>query len=192
MKKTIKEYMQESPLFEGIIEAEENDGSELIMEDLAKELDDKKFAKFAKMPTDVPSLRAACAKHKGFADLKSRAAAVGMKITSGFIRYCRYVDKKGKTVKNVLEDVVLNFDCPGGSTSVTDWQIYFRHDFYGDRTSTKNANKLELNARIHPNMTTKELIKAKEEVDALVDFVVWFNSQRIGHILPVFTEEKPL
>lgn len=190
MKKSIKEYMRESSLFEGIMNNGCSESSEMIMEDLAKELDDKKFAKFAKMPTDVLSLRAACAKHKGFADLKSRAAAVGMKVTSGFIRYCKYVDKNGKTAKNVLEDVVLNFDCPGGSTSVTDWQIYFRHDFYGDRTSTKNANKLELNARIHPNMTTKELIKAKEEVNALVDFVVWFNSQRIGHILPVFTEEK--
>ena len=192
MKKSIKEYMRESSLFEGIMDNGCSERSEMITEDLAKELDDKKFAKFAKMPTDVLALRAACAKHKGFADLKSRAAAVGMKVTSGFIRYCKYVDKNGKTVKNVLEDVVLNFDCPGGSTSVTDWQVYFRHDFYGDRTSTKNANKLELNARIHPNMTTKELIKAKEEVDALVDFVVWFNSQRIGHILPVFTEEKSL
>lgn len=190
--KSIKEYMRKSSLFEGIMDNGCSESSEMIMEDLAKELDDKKFAKFAKMPTDVLALRAACAKHKGFADLKSRAAAVGMKVTSGFIRYCKYVDNKGKTVKNVLEDVVLNFDCPGGSTSVTDWQVYFRHDFYGDRTSTKNANKLELNARIHPNMTTKELIKAKEEVDALVDFVVWFNSQRIGHILPVFTEEKSL
>jgi len=192
MKKSIKEYMRESSLFEGIMDNGCSERSEMITEDLAKELDDKKFAKFAKMPTDVLALRAACAKHKGFADLKSRAAAVGMKVTSGFIRYCKYVDKNGKTVKNVLEDVVLNFDCPGGSTSVTDWQVYFRHDFYGDRTSTKNANKLELNARIHPNMTTKELIKAKEEVNALVDFVVWFNSQRIGHILPVFTEERSL
>ena len=69
MTKTIKEYMQESSLFEGIIETEDNSGSEMIMEDLAKELDDKKFAKFAKMPTDVLALRAACAKHKGFADL---------------------------------------------------------------------------------------------------------------------------
>ena len=107
MKKSIKEYMRESSLFEGIMDNGCSERSEMIMEDLAKELDDKKFAKFAKMPTDVLALRAACAKHKGFADLKSRAAAVGMKVTSGFIRYCKYVDKNGKTAKNVLEDVVL-------------------------------------------------------------------------------------
>ena len=41
-------------------------------------------------------------------------------------------------------------------------------------------------------MDDKELKEARKEIDVLVDFVLWFNGQKIEKLLPVFGETRSL
>lgn len=161
----------------------------LISEALDDKLDEKTFAKLASMPASVAELRSACATHSGFKTLQKKAAAASFEISSGFIRYIKMVDKKGKTLAIGLDDVILNYDAQT-SKGLTDWEIRFQSDHYGCRTDPAKSNKMHLNARIHMNMDDKELLTAKKEIGALVDFVVWFNAQKIEKMLPVFGETR--
>lgn len=189
MKKSVKEYMQDSPLFDGIIAKEEED-SGLMMESLEAEINEKKFEKMEPMPQNVAELHAICSRHKGFCDLQKRAAAAGIIVNSGFIQYRKYVAPKDVNFsKIVLERVVLNLTNP--DSSVTGFKVYFKSDDYGNKTSDK-ANKLQMDASIYTKMDSSQLLKAKEEIDALIKFVVWFNSQKIEKLLPLVGEVKEL
>lgn len=175
--KTIKEYAQAKA------------GSSMLMEALEDKLDEKKFSKLAPMPKNANELRSSCASHAGFKTLQKKASAAGFDVSSGFIRYMKMVDKDGKTVSIGLDNIVLNYDAQN-SKGLTNWEISFQSDHYGSRTNPDKSNKLKLSAHLHMNMDNKELVAAKKEIETLVDFVVWFNNQKIEKLLPVFGETR--